>query len=51
MVIRVALACGDEKYLERLVSGLEKIKNLDLAIFSDVESLSRGLSARHYDVF
>ena len=51
MVIRVALACGDEKYLERLVSGLEKIKNLDLAIFSDVESLSRGLAARHYDVF
>lgn len=51
MVIRVALACRDEKYLERLVSGLEKIRNLDLAIFSDAESLSRVLAAKHYDVF
>lgn len=51
MVIRIALACKDVDYLERLVSGLEKFPNLDLTIFSDGENLRQNMRGRRFDVF
>lgn len=51
MVIRIALACKDADYLERLVSGLEKFPNLDLTIYSDGENLRQNMSGKRFDVF
>lgn len=51
MVIRIALACEDADYLERLVSGLEKFPNLDLTIYSDRENLCQNVREKRFDVF
>ena len=49
MVIRVALACKDEEYLNRLLLGLDKYRKIDLTIYSDEESLSRELKEKRFD--
>ena len=51
MVIRLALAICDTRYLDRLVNGLEKYPEFDLAIFSDKSSLVQNIKGRRYDVF
>ena len=50
MVIRVALACKDEEYLNRLLLGLDKYRKIDLTIYSDEESLSRELKEKRFDI-
>lgn len=50
MVIRVALACKDEEYLNRLFLGLDKYRKIDLTIYSDEESLSRELKEKRFDI-
>lgn len=51
MVIRIALACKDVNYLERLLSGLEKYSDLELTVYSDEESLMQDLYGKRFDVF
>ena len=50
MVIRVALACKDEEYLNRLLLGLDKYRKIDLTIYSDEERLSRELKEKRFDI-
>lgn len=51
MVIRIALACKDADYLERLFHGLEKFPDLDLTLYSDEEILMQNLNNRRFDIF
>lgn len=50
MVIRVALACKDEEYLNRLLLGFDKYRKIDLTMYSDEESLSRELKEKRFDI-
>lgn len=50
MIIKVVIADKNQEYLERLVSGLEKYTDLNLAVYSDEESLADAFQVRKYDV-
>lgn len=50
MVIKVGVASKDENYLRRLISKLEKDRQLSLMIYSDETSLYEGSKSRKIDL-
>lgn len=51
MVIRLAVASTDAEYLRRFVSALEQNPQLDISVYSDMDSLLQEVGKSHFDVF
>lgn len=50
MLVRIAVADGNEEYLNRLVSVLEEYTDLTLSVYTDRSSLETALVSRTFDI-
>lgn len=51
MIIKIAIADSDREYLQKLAGGLSLYSDLNLALFSDEESMMNAFRNKKFDIF